>query len=845
MKNKRTIIITVSIIILVLFLSFNGQKIDRRPPHTSPKLGDVGNYIFDSRDVNFSNTNIASKNVQNSIDELYIAIEDGCEVSYSKNNSNGGTYVCKKIATDIDQTVVFAASNVLYDNTESGLEAENVSDAIIEIADKIPSCNVNYVKDNETIQIVNDETIHTYECKKTCSAPSQISISIDPEDNSVSWTELEDISSYQACVAEGPEECTFGSDPITNGAPLDAITSSPGTRYICLRSVCDETYYSSTSGPVCVPVNVYSVSLTAGTGITSVVGAGNYIEGKIVSIGAIMTSGYSWERWTDNASNPAGESVTETNGYIASISSNWDFTANAFLTYNEYAATGCTYISKSECRNGATVGTSSSAPYSYIIPKTGTYKLEAYGAEGGGGSDKNITPGHGGRGGYTVGEAYFEAGTALYIYPGCKGSSPSGGRNGGGNGMCAAGGTEGSGGGGGGASHITMTNDRGDLRYYSSYRSEIVMVAGGGGGASSYGSSGRWGGSGGGSSGGNGVGGTYPGGGATQSTYGSRGGSDCINAGFGYGGHSPKAKIVSDTWGVGGGGGGFYGGGAASYKTSGGTSEANTGGGGSGYINTSVLTNASTSNGSRTGHGLIKVTFIDTSICEPPTNVAISSAGIVTWTPSSNCSTSQHQISLDLSTWENASSGVDLHDNHAGIFEVAGTTTVYVRALAPNVNYTNSADNGAYASISIYSLTLNKGTGISSVSGAGVYVSGTVVAISATVNTSGGYEWKNWTGSSTISSQSTNITMNGNKTYTANAQGHPYAITCKCRGGQLDHDMSSCTKRSTSNYCNGDSDDNCCKRLCKNHYGNDYLGSSYASACSAGVATGDYGDCWC
>lgn len=64
------------------------------------------------------------------------------------------------------------------------------------------------------------------------------------------------------------------------------------------------------------------------------------------------------------------------------------------------------------------------------------------------------------------------------------------------------------GGPGGGATHIAITNNRGTLANYNSYRSEILIVAGGGGGGYSgvdYGKKGGCGGTGGGESGGQGY----------------------------------------------------------------------------------------------------------------------------------------------------------------------------------------------------------------------------------------------------------------------------------------------------------------------------------------------------
>ena len=148
--------------------------------------------------------------------------------------------------------------------------------------------------------------------------------------------------------------------------------------------------------------------------------------------------------------------------------------------------------------------------------------------------------------------------------------------------------------------------------------------------------------------------------------------------------------------------------------------------------------------------------------CNKPTNIAIGIDGKVTWTPSSNCSSFQHQISINNSTFTNASSGVDYKST---IIAAAGTRTVYVRAIASNGNYINS--DSANKAITVYSVTLSKGTGISSVTGEGNYISGATVNLNATVEN--GYKWTNWTGTSTINAQSYSSTIGGNWSYTANA----------------------------------------------------------------------------
>ncbi len=150
--------------------------------------------------------------------------------------------------------------------------------------------------------------------------------------------------------------------------------------------------------------------------------------------------------------------------------------------------------------------------------------------------------------------------------------------------------------------------------------------------------------------------------------------------------------------------------------------------------------------------------------CNTPTSVAISTAGKVTWTASSNCSSAQHQISIDGSNWTNASSGVNYNST---IVAATGSRKVYVRSAAPNSNY--SASSSATATVTVYSLTLNN-KNCNNITGAGNYIKNATVTISAGVPT--GNWWKNWTvgtGSTVFStSKSASVTIDGNKTYKAN-----------------------------------------------------------------------------
>lgn len=209
----------------------------------------------------------------------------------------------------------------------------------------------------------------------------------------------------------------------------------------------------------------------------------------------------------------------------------------------------------------------------YVAQKSGYYKLETWGAQGG---TANSTY-YGGYGGYSVGDIFLEKGKILYINVGGAGSCSTGagvagGFNGGGAAkaassshiMCA----------GGGATHISTSS--GLLSSLSNSKNSIIIVAGGGGGAGAYGSSGGKDGSGGGYIGKkvtNSCGdcGTQSGGSQTSGGVGRAG-----TGSFGQGTGSSTSQRC-------GGGGGYYGGGSDTYEWG--------GSGGSGYIGNDSLIN--------------------------------------------------------------------------------------------------------------------------------------------------------------------------------------------------------------------------------------------------------------
>ena len=248
---------------------------------------------------------------------------------------------------------------------------------------------------------------------------------------------------------------------------------------------------------------------------------------------------------------------------------------NSFAFKNKQVFTlvdGTTYIESIEPIEFAYAG----KVQQYIVPTTGYYEVELWGAKGGNS--------YGGNGGYTKGTIYLEKGDIYYFYIGQNGHAVNincGNTAFNGGGSTTVVNTTQCGSGGGGATDIRLTTDA----------KSRIMVAGGGGGGSSSGPTGL-------PDGGGligkvsinasyqsyqGLGGTQVSGGETVTKYPScfpednTGGSAGI---FGIGGTGGKNSSSSTSGGGGSGGSGYYGGSGSTGLCSGGFA----GGGGSSYI---------------------------------------------------------------------------------------------------------------------------------------------------------------------------------------------------------------------------------------------------------------------
>ena len=100
--------------------------------------------------------------------------------------------------------------------------------------------------------------------------------------------------------------------------------------------------------------------------------------------------------------------------------------------------------------------------------------------------------------------------------------------------------------------------------------------------------------------------------------------------------------------------------------------------------------------------GNTKAFTINKATIATPTNLAISTAGIVTWSAASNATS--YQISIDDKNWTNATSGVDYLSTIIG---ATGNRTVYVRAINSNANNYTTPSGKASKTVAVYTTTIN------------------------------------------------------------------------------------------------------------------------------------------
>ena len=178
----------------------------------------------------------------------------------------------------------------------------------------------------------------------------------------------------------------------------------------------------------------------------------------------------------------------------------------------------------------------------------------------------------------------------------------------------------------------------------------------------------------------------------------------------------------------------------------------------------------------------------------PVTNLAVSTAGVVTWTNSSNAT--GYEISIDGTNWTSATSGVNYLST---ITSTTGSRTIYVRAInSDTTNYitsdnttkavtvvtlTTNSNNTNYGTVNSSTYNVISGVTYSTATNVLTVKSGstTLKTITATKKDADGYTtaFSNW--SSTSGTITSNTTITANFTRTTNT----YSITYNLDGGSV------------------------------------------------------------
>ena len=130
-----------------------------------------------------------------------------------------------------------------------------------------------------------------------------------------------------------------------------------------------------------------------------------------------------------------------------------------------------------------------------------------------------------------------------------------------------------------------------------------------------------------------------------------------------------------------------------------------------------------------------------------------------------------------------------------------GSGTAY--SEGSSMTMTGNVTLYAQWSIDRHTVTLNKGNGISGVSGAGTYDYGSSVSIDATL--AAGYSWNRWTGSNETTVKNYRFTIYGDDlSFTANATPNVYTVSLNANGGSCVDGSGNAVSSVSVTYDSGD-----------------------------------------
>ena len=423
---------------------------------------------------------------------------------------------------------------------------------------------------------------------------------------------------------------------------------------------------------------------------------------------------------TNGSANTTLTASGSQNGYawFANANGTGALGTNAAYTTPNLNATTTYYVQSTTPQGGSQTFNYTGGIQTFTAPVNGTYTLEVWGAQGGGGAN---CFGTGGAGGYSKGNVTLTAGQVIHIGVGQAGfkSSSSTAYNGGGAGNPGDPGYT-----GGGATHMATAG--GVLASLSGNQNSVLVVAGGGGGAAGGTCVCQYQGNGGVGGGTTGVSGTCSGNdcgyrpagsGGTQNAGGTSQSAQ-IAAAFGLG--ATSSTNGGDCIQGGGGGGGWYGGGAGGHAGGG-------GGGGSGYVAPSLtVTQVTAGNASmpnpaggnmtgRLGDGIAKITWTGTGCVSALTPVTVT-VNAIPAAPSAN----NPSICAGQTATINASANANWYTVPAGGATIGQAQNYTTPSLNNNVTYYMEGVNGPCVSATRTPVTVTVNANPASNAGASI-----------------------------------------------------------------------------------------------------------------------------
>lgn len=170
----------------------------------------------------------------------------------------------------------------------------------------------------------NPAVISSYKYLNFMVPPASFSATITANKNGSAWT---DVASNKIVLSTSATDATAGQLTATPASGVFTFSNIAATTAYVWAKNSAGTYIKTGSvtflnnNPT---VNYYDVTLSKGTGIESVTGDGTYLNGDTATVSATLSTGYTFNKWSDDNTTMTNRSLT--------VNAKTDLTASATLT---------------------------------------------------------------------------------------------------------------------------------------------------------------------------------------------------------------------------------------------------------------------------------------------------------------------------------------------------------------------------------------------------------------------------------------------------------------------------------------------------------------------------------